>query len=69
MKIRLVTNYDDWEGLYVDGKLVEERHTIRLCDLAKAVGLDYEEDEVRYEWLAERGSLPGRYEDVQTARI
>lgn len=69
MKIRLVTNYDDWEGLYIDGRLIEEGHYIRLRDLAKAAGLDYEEDEVRYEWLAERGSLPERYEDVQTARI
>jgi len=34
----VVLSGDDWSGLYVDGKLVYENHSIPLHELAKAIG-------------------------------
>lgn len=32
--VKIVTVPDgDWQGLYIDNKLVEESHKIRMCDL------------------------------------
>src|SRR6185437_11141463 len=34
---------DDWAGLYIDGKLVDEGHEVRLRDFAKYVGITIQE--------------------------
>lgn len=30
MKITLVTNNDDWEGIYLDGACADQGHSLRL---------------------------------------
>lgn len=46
MIVQLVTNYDDWGGLYVDGKLQAEGHEYgRLStvkDVLEAINVSYE---------------------------
>jgi hypothetical protein len=56
---------DDWEGLYLNGKLVKEGHNIRTDDLLCYLGFDAEYLYADDEWLAEQGRLPENLEDVK----
>jgi len=56
---------DDWEGLYIDGKLVVEAHHLRLQDIFCRLGVKVTFLPVDQEWLEERGSLPTNIEDVK----
>lgn len=70
MKITLVTNNDDWEGIYFDGVLMLEDHQLRPYDIlylvqqSQAVVEDVVKLGVDDEWLYERGRLPKNLEDV-----
>ena len=58
-KITIVSNGDDWEGLYLDGLLFEQGHSITACQLAEALGLEWGRIEVSPRWLGEKVlSLP-----------
>ena len=61
--------YGDWEGVYVDGQLKCENHTIgtddllgcvgwKLTDLLSMLGIVYKEQTADGEWLSEQGNLP-----------
>ncbi len=56
---------DDWEGLYIDGKLVEEHHHVRLEDIFKHLGIEATFIFPDQQWLEERGNLPENLEDVK----
>lgn len=56
-KITIVSNGDDWEGLYLDGRLVDEGGCISAYLLLKALGLKIETVEVSRDWLKDRGKL------------
>lgn len=58
---------DDWEGLYVDGILRCEGHSIQIEYALKAVGVVMESIRPDQEWLEENGSLPVNLSDVKTA--
>lgn len=62
-KIVFVTA-DDWEGLYVDGKLRFENHSIRPYNIAQVLE-DCEVISCDEEWLEERGFLPENLGDVK----
>jgi len=49
---------DDWQGLYLDGKLVEEDHCVRVDDVLRRLGITCEQIYADDQWLARRGSLP-----------
>lgn len=53
-KITIVSNGNDWEGLYLDGVLFCEDHKITPYDLARALDLESEAVEVSYQWLGEK---------------
>lgn len=36
----VIARGDDWEGLYVDGELLEEGHAISLEDALESLGFD-----------------------------
>jgi len=65
-----VVNGDDWTGLYVDGKLVEQGHSISASD-ALRIARDYkkiESVETLYadiDWLHDLGWLPDKLSDVK----
>lgn len=56
---------DDWAGLYVNGELRAENHSLRVSDVLEALGIEYERIECDQSWLEERGRLPERVEDVK----
>lgn len=61
---------DDWEGLYLDGKLVTEGHHVTLNDLAEAAGLDFKQREAThqgYAYLADQGDFPEKLSDFEEA--
>lgn len=56
---------DDWSGIYIDGKLVTEGHSIPFHDLMEVLtehvptGIDYWTAlDVDDKWLQNEGSLP-----------
>lgn len=68
-KAVLVTNYytdlDDWEGLYIDGKLVQEGHVIQKDELLRHFGITLDTVEVAPDWLEDRGGFPEKLSDVE----
>jgi hypothetical protein len=69
-KITIVSNGDDWEGLYIDGALFCEDHFIRPYNLAEALGLEYERKDVSRQWLGEKVlSLPERLDKIPKRAI
>ena len=52
---------EDWEGLYINGKLVYENHNIRADEIITILdqhGLEATCIEVDDAWLMEKGRLP-----------
>jgi hypothetical protein len=60
-----VVSADDWYGLYIDGKLVTENHSLRWSDVLQALGIKYNWDAVDEEWMEEHGRLPENFKDVK----
>jgi hypothetical protein len=59
MEIVFATNDDDWEGLYINGKLVSEGHKLSFGDFAEAFGISYAKVSVEID-----GSLPQNLNDL-----
>jgi len=57
---------DDWEGLYVDGKLIcEDSALLHFADLLSAVRIKYDEVDCDEDWFFDYGGrLPDKLEDV-----
>src|SRR5579872_611974 len=49
---------DEWQGVYVDGVLVEENHQLRTRDVLKHFGLADAVVDMDEDWVDMRGSLP-----------
>ncbi len=41
-KLSILT-FDDWQALYVDGKLIDQGHSLNIESSLKALGFDVEE--------------------------
>jgi hypothetical protein len=54
----------DWEGLYKNGVLLSEGHSIHIEDLFELLELDFEQLEAKEDWVEERGDLPEKLEEV-----
>jgi hypothetical protein len=65
--LTLVTNYDDWEGLYLDGEMIEQGHKINWEDVLSYLNFNLETKEADYDWLADEGALPEKIEDCKFA--
>jgi hypothetical protein len=67
----ILLSADDWEGLFIDGELIDEGHEIRRTELVKAMKT-YSTFDVKFEyfsiegqeWLEERGSFPMNFCDI-----
>ena len=57
----------DWEGVYVDGRLVFEGHSITWWHMLDALKINYTTDDADEEWLHGRGNLPDKLSDVKLA--
>ncbi len=51
--VTIVTNGNDWEGLYIDGELINENHSLRTVDILAALGIDIKHVEVSCDWLGD----------------
>jgi hypothetical protein len=63
-KITIVTNEDDWEGLYVDGLLAVQGDRLRVQDVLAAVGIFPDTLVCDYDWLSDQGYLPVSLDEV-----
>lgn len=58
----VIARGDDWEGLYINGRLVTEGHSLKIEDILKeAQKQPPTNSAVRWvdiDWLQERGDLP-----------
>lgn len=61
----LLVTADDWQGLYKNGILITEDHTIELQTILKHLGIELEEKECDCNWIHERGNLPDKLKDVK----
>lgn len=57
--------FDDWEGLYIDGKLVVEDHSITLESFARHAGVNLSEKQVNYDWMQYRSRFPENLSEVK----
>lgn len=60
----VIANYDDWQGIYVDGELKYENHTIPYFEILHAVGVEFKDLEVdmyKLNW----GRLPDTEEELR----
>jgi hypothetical protein len=55
---------DDWCGIYVDGELEYENHTLSVIDLLLITEADFEQIWADEEWISERGVLPKDLNEV-----
>lgn len=69
----MVNNYvladgDDWQGLYLNGNLVDEGHRLQLEEVCGYMVVDnptsFEKRNVNLGWLNEVGLLPPNIDDV-----
>ena len=61
--IVIATNYNDWEGLYINGVLATQSHSLRIEDVLEALGIDYSYKEVK-DYLYEYEVLPVDIKDI-----
>lgn len=69
VKVCIVGNDDDWEGMYVNGRLAIEGHSVGLYDaLTELTGKTLTGFECRvcdHRWLYDHGNLPDDIGDVK----
>ncbi len=61
----IIVKADDWEGVYFDGKLIEEGHNLRLEDVLARLDIVSETVWANEVWLNNLGRLPENLEEVQ----
>jgi hypothetical protein len=55
---------DDWEGLYIDGRLEAQNNSLGAREVLRAIGLFYDYLEVDDDWLDDLTTLPQNLADV-----
>ena len=58
-------NVDDWVGVYLDGKLEYENHSIDADDCLTLLGIECESLWVDPDWMGDRCRLPEDLKDVK----
>ena len=75
MSRAVIAQGDDWEGLYIDGALVDEGHSLGVRNTLRFLlsaepsisDADLSVREVDLDWIADRGSLPTYIDEVKWA--
>jgi len=65
-KLTLVSS-EDWQGLYVDGKLAYENHSVACKDLSYYIDLTM--INVDDEWMGRKGHLPQHLDDIPKDKL
>lgn len=58
------SEWDSWQGLYIDGVLEEEGAELQVESILAALGITVNCIEADEDWMADAGSLPENLEDV-----
>lgn len=58
---------DDWEGLYVNGQLAVEGHSLTVRDVCACIGIELQTRGCDEDWLHDEGALPIELGDVKFA--
>lgn len=67
---RVTNDYGDWEGVYINGRLIGQHHHVQLQDVVRALGFDYHHFEVKQDWLEGNVELPADLADIpKEARV
>jgi hypothetical protein len=61
----LVSDGDDWQGWYVDGKLRFEGPDTYWPEVMKLLDVDYRYEIADWEWISERGVFPPNLDEVK----
>ena len=56
---------DDWEGLYVDGKLVAQGHSLSLETWFRHLEVDVDSYGLDWDWMHRVGTLPANFEECE----
>lgn len=64
MKITFVSG-GDWQGLYVDGKIVLQNHSLYPIEVLEALKIDFDYIETDDEWLYKIGRFPDELSKVK----
>ncbi len=56
---------DDWEGLYLNGVLVTENHSLHVGEVLEALEISCGYEETDREWMDERRCLPRLLDDCK----
>jgi len=56
---------DDWEGLYLDGKLIWQGHTLESDVLLDLLQIENNTIWANLDWLHEQGGLPEELAEVR----
>lgn len=59
---------DDWQGLYLDGKLVLENHSLYSIEVLEALKIKFKYIEADGDWMMENGHLPEKLSQVKKAK-
>lgn len=58
----------DWEGVYLDGKLLDQGHSVRSDELGKHLGYKIKSVSVDEQWLEDNSELPDGLSEVKTQK-
>jgi len=61
----VIISGDDWEGIYIDGKLIDEGHSIDWRFVLKVLGYNISGTYIEDEEFWEIGNLPDKLEDLE----
>ena len=64
-KLTIVSNNDDWDGMYLDGLIIDQGHQLDWEHILSKLGFSLESKEADYDWLSERGNLPSELDDCK----
>ena len=60
-----IVDADDWSGLYVNGELRDEGHSLRVSDVLEILGYKVTWKECDGDWMDEHGTLPNKLSEVK----
>lgn len=60
-----LVNGDDWQGLYKDGQIVAQNHSLSAYEILELVGVEFKSEWVNLDWLENIGHLPHNLDEVK----
>jgi hypothetical protein len=65
MNVIIVSNEDDWSGLYVDGKIKLQGHHLRADEVLEVLGINVLTISCNHDWLNDMRRLPENFDEVE----